>query len=80
MSASDQAMELRSLFPEDDDLRFTLRCFAIRCVSHRLRKFGFERHVNHYDSRELRILASMMPPYQAEAILAEAELKESHHE
>lgn len=80
MTAAAQATKLRALFPEDDDLRFTLRCFAIRCVSHRLRKFGFERHVNHYDSRELRILASMMPPFQADAILAEAALKESNHE
>jgi len=59
------------------DVRTAWRQFALQCAAHRLRKFGFESHINHYNPEDLRALAQMMPPAAAMALMSEADKKES---
>ncbi len=52
-----------------------LRWYRIRCIAHRLRKFGFESGVNHLSAEDLLALATMMPEAQAETLRAESVLR-----
>lgn len=58
------------------DVRTAWRDYALRCCAHRLRKFGFESHVNHYSAIELRALSTMVGEVAAPGLLREAARKE----
>lgn len=60
------------LFPDMHRIHRTILLFRLECVAHRLLKTGFESHVNCYCSRELVILAYMMPLQSRKPLLAEA--------
>ncbi len=60
------------LFPEMHRLHRTILLFRLECIAHRLMKSGWEKSVNVYCSRELVILAYMMPAQSRRPLLAEA--------
>jgi len=49
-----------------------IRWYRIRCIAHRLRKFGFERGINLLSKEDLIALATMMPEAQAQILMEEA--------
>jgi len=60
------------LFPDMHRIHRTILLFRLECVAHRLLKSGFENGVNSYCSRELVILAYMMPLQSRRPLLREA--------
>jgi len=54
-------------------LRQAFRIYNARCLAHRLRKFGFESHINSLPPEDLRLIAAFMPPHQAKMLTQEAE-------
>lgn len=64
---------LQQLFPGEPEHKLAARELAMRIQSHRMRKFGWEKQVNHYSANELRHLAFHMPPFQCKILLMEAE-------
>jgi len=50
--------------------------YALDCLAHRLRKFGFEPIVNRLDAQSLRLLATMAHEPMATACRREADLKD----
>lgn len=50
--------------------------YALRCMSHRLRKFGFEKSVNLLDAKSLLCLGIISHEPMASACIAEAKAKD----
>lgn len=69
---SDEYKMMATLFPEWTKNRHSGRLYACRCLGHRLRKFGFESHINSLSPRELVVLARFTATSQSKAIIDEA--------
>lgn len=65
-------MTVDDLFPEMNPVRRACLLYAMRCISHRLRKLGFENSINKLQPRELMLLSTMLYKHQAEAVKREA--------
>lgn len=50
-----------ALYPELDEVQLSLRKYALGCIAHRMRKFGFEAGINHLQPRDLMGLALCLP-------------------
>jgi hypothetical protein len=50
--------------------------YALRCIAHRMRKFGFEPLLNRLDAPSLRILAGIVHEPLASACRREADVKD----
>lgn len=61
-----------NLWPEWSEARKLAHTYAIRCLAHRLRKFGFEDFVNDLDARSLVVLAFMVHEPMASACIRRA--------
>lgn len=66
------ALMAERLFPEMHRIHRTILLFRLECMAHRLLKTGFESFINCYCSRELVIIAYMMPLQSRRPLLAEA--------
>ena len=62
----------KKLFPDMHTVHRTVLLFRLECIAHRLLKSGWEPQVNCYCSRELVILAYMMPLQCRAPLLHEA--------
>lgn len=65
-----------SLFPDENPIRRACIEYRLRCISHRLRKFGFESSINRLTARELLLMTTLVYPHQADALRREALLRE----
>lgn len=63
--------EIRELFPEHDHI-FALREYRTRVIAHRLKKFGFENHLNLLSPNEMILLSFFMEGTQRAALMNEA--------
>ena len=61
-------MQLEPLFPDWEPARREAHFYALRCVAHRLRKFGFEEIVNRMDPATQWLLSSMVHEPMATAL------------
>lgn len=74
MSAPEpKSVDPRSLFPEWERARYDANFYALRCLAHRLRKFGFEEVVNKLDPRSQVLLATLVHEPLSSALMREAE-------
>lgn len=69
----------RDLFPEDNDQQFACRVFAMRCIAHRLKKWGFESGLNLLSPEDKFLLSSLFDGLQKE-VLINAAISERKHE
>ncbi len=60
------------LYPEHRGAWHAAHYYGLRCLAHRLRKFGWEPCVGTLDARSLRILATMVHEPLASACRREA--------
>lgn len=60
------------LFGDTHFVHLSCLFFRMRCIAHRLVNFGFEEFVNELDSKELLVLACLMPNYQHDTLILEA--------
>lgn len=65
-----------SAFDSWEKPRKEAHTYAMRCVAHRMRKFGFENLLNRMDADSLRMLADMVHEPLASACRREAAAKE----
>ena len=56
-------------------LAAAIRSYRMHVVAHRLRKFGFEPSINKLSTEDLRVLAPMLYPHQAQAVAREIALR-----
>ena len=54
-------MSLRAEFPFDSPACWAARLFAASIQANALVELGFEEHLNDYEPRELRLIASQLP-------------------
>jgi len=54
-------MSLRAAFPDDNPARWAARLFSASIQANALVELGFEEHLNDYEPRELRLIASQLP-------------------
>ena len=64
---------LEDLFPSWEPARREAHFYALRCLAHRLRKFGFEEIVNRLDTPSKIALASLVHEPMASALRKEVE-------
>lgn len=69
-------MTVDDLFPDLNRLQRACLLYAMRCISHRLRKLGFESGINRLSARELMLLSTMLYKHQAIAVRKEAILRD----
>lgn len=62
----------RALYPEMDEVQLSLRVYALGCIAHRLRKFGFEAGINYLQPRDLMALSLCLPLENRRALINEA--------
>lgn len=60
------------LFSDMHVVHVKVLVFRLRCISHRLMCFGFEKFVNTYEPRELVMLSALMQGHQHNRLLIEA--------
>ena len=63
---------VRMMFPSETDEDFACRTYALRCICHRLRKFGFESEINNLDPRTMLLLGAGLGGEPGKRVVEEA--------
>lgn len=63
---------IKHIWPEWPVNKRRAHFYALRCIGHRLRKFGFEKSVNMLDARSMLALALMAHKPMSDALRDEA--------
>ncbi len=63
-----QPRDFNTLYPGLNSGQIGIRLYALRCIAHRLRKFGFEDGINLLTPADLAVLASYMQGEQRKVL------------